>query len=158
MADYFSHAYGEDYREVVAFLEKMTECFDHKYFAAENSADEKVGKYYNPAMAEKLRAAKKAIAEFAPFVEAHKNMPKRAQTVSYRILRRYLEYLMGLADIAILRSMGAGKEARELYNKFMLDFGKFEIELERYFDICIFGKAIEWRFLKKDEEPVNLGV
>ena len=157
-ADYFSHAYGEDWKEVVAFFEKMGECFDHKYLAGEKSANEAVGKYYNPAIAEKLRGVKGAVAEFAPFVEEHKNMPMRVQTVSYRMLRRYLQYATGLSEIVVLRTLGAGKEARELYNKFILDFGKYEIELERYFDICIFGKAVEWRLLKRDEEPVNLGV
>ncbi len=156
--DYFSHAYGEDWREVVAFLEKLADCFDHKYLAGENSANESIGKYYNPARAEKLREIKKIIAEFKPFVEAHKNMPKRPQTVSYRILWRYLEYAEGLAQIATLKCLGAGKEAKELYKKFIEDFGRYELEIERYFDICIFGKAVEWRLLKKDDEPVNLGV
>ena len=136
----------------------MTECFDHKYLAGERSADKNVGQYYNPAMAEGFRKAKKLIAEFAPFVEAHKNQPARVQTVSYRILRRYLEYLCGLADVCTLKCLGAGKEAKELYKKFLLDFGKYEFELERYFDICIFGKAMEWRILRKEKEPINLGV
>ena len=91
-------------------------------------------------------------------VEAHKNMPMRSQTVAYRILRRYLEYVCGIADIFTLKCLGAGKEAKELNKKFLVDFGKYEIELERYFDICIYGKAMEWRILRKDEEPVNLGV
>ena len=156
--DYFRHAYGEDFREVLAFFEKMTECFDHKYLAGERSANEAVGKYYNPAMAENFRRVKGIVDEFAPFVEAHKNMSMRSQTVAYRILRRYLEYVCGMADILTLRCLGAGKEAKELYRKFLVDFGKYEIEMERYFDICIFGKAIEWRILKREEEPINLGV
>ena len=50
-------------------------------------------------MAEKLRAVKGIVDEFAPFVEAHKNMPMRAQTVAY-----------GLAAlIAIMRYLGVDK-------------------------------------------------
>ncbi len=156
--DYFSHAYGEDWREVVAFLEKLSECFDHKFLAGERSANEAVGKYYNPAMGEKLRRVPEITAEFAPFVEAHKNMPMRAQTVAYRLLRRYLKYAEGISKFITIRSFGAGKEAKALYKQFLVDFGKYEVEIERYFDICIFGKAMEWRILKKEEDPVNLGI
>ena len=131
---------------------------DHKYFAGELSANEKIGPYYNPAMAEKLRAVTAITSEFAPFVEEHKNMPYRAQTVMYRILRRYLEYVDGFAGFMVLKSFGAAKEARALCEKFMVDFGKYELEMERCYDQCIFGKAMRWRIMKKDEEPVNMGV
>jgi hypothetical protein len=156
--DYFSHAYGEDYKEVLAFLEKLGECFDHKFLAGERSANEAVGKYYNPAIAEKLRLIPALITDFTPFVSAHKNMPKRAQTVAFRLLSHYLAYAEGLYEILVLRAFGAGKEAKDKYKKFLVDFGKREIEIERYFDICIFGKAMEWRILKKEEDPVNLGI
>ena len=156
--DYFSHAYGEDYAEVLSFLSRLGECFDHKYLAGERSADLKVGKYYNPAMAEKLRRVAALVDEFAPFVEAHKNMPMRAQTVAYRLLRYYLEYVKGIAEFLILRCYGAGKEAKAKYNDFLVSFGANEIAIEKYFDICIFGKAMEWRILKKEEDPVNLGI
>ena len=156
--DYFSHAYGEDYKEVLAFLEKMADCLDHKFIAGERSINEKVGKYYNPTLVDKFRAVKGIVDEFRPFYEAHKNMPMRVQTVSYRIFNRYLEYLEGFSEVLALRCFGAGKEAKALAEKFMESFGKHEIELERYFDICIFGKALNWRLLKKEEDPVNLGI
>ena len=156
--DYFRHAYGEDYKEVLAFLEKIADCLDHKYIAGERSANEAVGQYYNPALADKFRAVKGIIEEFKPFYEAHKNMPMRVQTVSYRLFNRYLEYLEGLSEVLTLRCFGAGKEAKARCMQFMRDFGKYEIEIERYFDICIFGKAVDWRLLKKEEDPVNLGI
>jgi hypothetical protein len=40
--DYFRHAYGEDYKEVLAFLEKIADCLDHKFIAGERSINEKV--------------------------------------------------------------------------------------------------------------------
>ena len=87
--DYFSTAYGEDWREVVAFFERIQECMDHKFFAGEKSLNKEVGAYYNPPMAEKLRKVPEIVEEFRPFVEAHKNMPYRAQTVSYRLLNYF---------------------------------------------------------------------
>ena len=157
-ADYFSHIYGKDWQEVVAFYEKLGECFDHKFLAGERSSNKAVGQYYNPAMADGLRRVKDIVRDFAPFVEAHKNMPMRVQTVAYRLLRRYLEYVCGIAEILIVKAFGAGKEAKEMLQKFLVDFGKYEIEMERYFDICILGKAFDYRILKKEEDPIYLGV
>ncbi len=156
--DYYSHIYGEDWREVVAFLEKIGDAFDHKFFAGEKSADKSVGMYYNPAVGEKLRKVAGYVAEFAPFVEAHKNMPMRVQTVSYRLLNRYLEYVEKMAAFVTVKAFGAGKEAKKMYRDFLVDFGRHELEIERYYDHVIFGKAMEWRVLKKEEEGFNLGV
>jgi len=149
--DYFSHAYGEDWKEVIAFYEKMGQCFDHKFLAGENSANPKIGKFYNPSMVEKLRQVKGIVEEFADFVEAHKNMPLRAQTVAYRLLRRYLEYVCGISEVFILKSLGAGKEAKALYDSFLKEFGKYELEMERYFDIHNMGNAMYKRILNKNE-------
>ncbi len=158
LEDYYSHAYGEDWQEVVGFMRRLEECFDHKYLAGERSANEEIGKYYNPAMAEGFRRVPSIVKEFSELVEKNKNMPMRAQTVSYRLLRRYLEYIEGMAEILTLKCLGAGKEAKERYLEFLQRFGRYEIEIERCFDIVILGKAMEWRILKKDNEPVNLGI
>jgi len=156
--DYFKTCYGEDFREVVTFFASLVECFDHKYLAGEASANKEIGQYYNPAMAEKFRKVADVTAEFAPFIEAHKNMPMRAQTVSYRLLRHFLDFANGYADFALIKSLGGGKESRERYYKFVEDFGKREVEIERYFDLCIFGKAMEWRMHHKKHEEQNLGI
>ena len=88
--DYFSHAYGEDYEQVLTFLEKLGKASDYRYLNGKLSTDPEKGAYYCPEFAQSLREVKSITKEFSPFVEAHKNMPRRAQTVAYRILRRYL--------------------------------------------------------------------
>ncbi len=137
--DYFSHAYGEDWREVYAFLEKMSNTFGHKYLEGKASSDLEKGKYYDPIHAEELRKVKGYVEEFRGFLEAHKNMPKRAQTVAYRILLKYLDYCEGLAYPLILKAMGIEDEAISEYAKFLNEFGKNEIEIERYYDQSLYG-------------------
>ena len=156
--DYFSTAYGEDYEKVLEFLEKLNYLMDYKFISGERSINEKVGPYFNPEMGERLRGVAPLIEEFRPFVEEHKNMPYRAQTVAFRLLRYFLEYAEGYANFMILKAFGAAKEARALCNQFMDDFGKHELDIERYFDISNFGSAMYWRILKKDEEPINYGL
>ena len=72
--------------------------------------------------------------EYRPFVEAHKNMPYRAQTVSYRILARYLELLKGIAPALALKAEGKEHAALEEFTRFADDFGKYELEMERNYD------------------------
>ena len=156
--DYYKTAYGEDYKEVIAFMEKLVLHMDHKFIAGERSANEKIGPYYNPQMAELLRKVPEIIEEFRPFVEAHKNMPYRAQTVAFRLLRYFLEYAEGYSEFMVLKGFGAAKEAKKMCNEFMDRFGRHELAIEPYFDISNFGSAMYWRILKKDEEPVNFGI
>ena len=65
----------------------------------------------------------------------------RAQTVSYRILYRFLEYCERIAYVMILKCMGGDAEAAEAYTQFLIDFGKYEIELDRYFDQALYSQT-----------------
>ncbi len=145
--DYFSHAYGEDWKEVVAFLEKLGKTLDFRYMNGQLPViDEEKGAYYHPELVENLRKIGEIVDEFAPFIEAHKIMPMRAQTISIRILRRYLEYCKGISQVLILKAVGAGVEAQEAYYKFMDEFGKYEIEIEPYYDQFMAGLSMRAMF------------
>ncbi|MBE6597766.1 MAG: DUF4838 domain-containing protein, partial [Ruminococcaceae bacterium] len=52
--DYFSHIYGEDWREVEGFFRKLNTVFDTYANAGMKSADMRVGKFYCPEAARKL--------------------------------------------------------------------------------------------------------
>jgi hypothetical protein len=129
--DYFKHAYGDDYEKVIDFFKKLGKALPFDYFI-QRSADS--GCYYNPKMAESIKTVEKIVDEFAPFVEEHKNMPYRAQTVSYRILRRYLEYCKGIASALVLKASGDENAAKAHHNNFKSEFGKYELEMERCYD------------------------
>ena len=129
--DYFSHAYGEDYKEVIAFFEKLGKAVDYKYFIQKQA---ETGCYYKPDEIERIEKVAKIVDDFAPFVEAHKNMPYRAQTVSYRILARYLEYCKAVAKFLMLKAAGKEQTAKDEFCKFRVEFGRYELEMERYYD------------------------
>ncbi len=140
--DYFSHAYGEDFREVISFFEELGKAIPQRYVEREMPVDLSKGRLYNPEMAAVLRGAQKVLDDFAPFVEAHKNMPMRAQTVSYRILRRYLEYVGYFAKALILKSLGADTEAKETFKRDFDKIGAYEIEMELSYDHRECGRAL----------------
>ncbi len=139
LEDYFSHAYGDDWREVIKIFEQIEEAMPYRFVARYDSANLKISKSYNPAVAPLLRKVP-AIAEGAKeFLEAHKNMPMRAQTVAYKLLRYYMEYCTKLSKCLVLKALGADEESKEAFEQFLIDFGKHEIEIERYFDQFIMG-------------------
>ena len=129
--DYFRHAYGEDFREVIAFFNRLEEAIPYNYLVQKFPTQ---GDFYHPELAENFEQVARIVDEFAPFVEAHKNMPYRAQTVSYRMLARYLEYCKGLAAALIKKANGEEQEALDAYNALRIDLGKHELEMERWYD------------------------
>ncbi len=131
--DYFRHAYGKDWKEVVAYLEKISESFDQKFLEQKLSANIETGAFYNPEHAKKLREIP-AISE--EFMKQHyiANLPYRVQTVSYRLLLKHAEYCKGLAQALALKAYGADEDALAAYDRFANDFGKSEAEIERYYD------------------------
>ena len=78
--DYFFHAYGADWREVLAYLQKLGEAVDPYFVQGKRSADWSVAKRYNPAKGEQMRAVREINAEFAPFPA---NLPAQSSGISF---------------------------------------------------------------------------
>ena len=153
--DYFSHAYGAEWERVAEFFYGLDKVIDINFMIGRNSADPAIGKHYNPAVAVQMRGIFKLIDDFAPFVEAHKNMPLRAQTVAYRLLAKYLEFCRGIATPLILKAYGAGDEAERAEQEFFREFGKNEVAIERYYDQSLYEKAYTWKIFSKKESNIG---
>ena len=138
LADYFSHLYGDDWKIVRNYLDRITEAFCHKYMTGELPADPDKDPFYNPDRVQYLNQVKDITAQMRPIIEAHMQMPTRPQNVAWRILRRHTEYADGLAEIMKEKCVGHNMEALELLKQFRNDFGKYDFELERYFDFGMF--------------------
>ncbi len=154
LEDYFSHAYGEDWKEVVEIFKKIRTAFDPGYFWGHRSADLRVNKRYAPAVAAELRQMPAVAEEFKEFLEAHRVMPMRAQTVMYKLLRYYMEYCQGLAKCLIPKCYGAGKEAKELWEQFVTDFGRHEREIETCYDQWMMYYAFNHKVFASEEAAV----
>jgi len=132
--DYFSHIYGEDWKQALAYFEKLAKVFDFAYMSGMASADKAVGSYYDPAMAEKLRTVHELVKEGEALAKAHLRMPTRPQTVSWRLLLRHCEYAAGVAETMALLAAGDDAAADKYGRSFCEAFGAHEFELERYYD------------------------
>ena len=151
VADHFSHAYGEDWRTVMEFYREMGEAIDYRYLLGFMGNPNGDSRWYNPELIASFEKVPDIVEKYRPFIEAHKNMPHRAQTVSYRVLRKFLDYCVGFAEVLVLKAAGKNLEAYEKYEEFMYEFGKCEIEIERYYD-----QSLSYRALLKMFRDVKL--
>lgn len=155
-ADYYYHIYGEDWKLVKNYLEQVSDAFNHKYMCGEMGMDtckvvnnhseqpsESNKSYYNPAHADNLRKVKELAAWGRELAGMHMAMPTRPQTVSWRLILRHAEYCERLAEIMIEKCLGHNRYAQELLATFYQDFGKYDFELERYFDFGTAASSID---------------
>ena len=152
--DHFSHAYGKDWRTVAELFREIGKAIDYRYLIGSLGRPGANSKWNNPELIPSFEKVFEITEKYRPFVEAHKNMPKRAQTVSYRVLARYLDYCDGLTRALILKADEKDKEAYDAYREFFREFGKREIEIERVFDQSLSYRSLEKVF--KDLKRVYL--
>ncbi|MBQ9778226.1 MAG: DUF4838 domain-containing protein [Clostridia bacterium] len=138
LEDYFSHAYGDCWREVLSYFKRLDECLDQRYLEMPHSMKASADHYHKPEMTEKLSRVKEITAELAAFLEEHKNAPARVETVSLRLLQKFAEFATGLGNTFALKSQGKDAEAFAVFDSFCTAFGKYETEIERYFDHFMF--------------------
>ena len=132
--DYFSHAYGKDWEKVVAIMEKISEAFDFHYMEGAKSVRSEISEYYNPEHVPSLEKVFEYVAMERSLAQKHLNMPYRPQTVSWRLLMRHAEYCERFAQMMIEKAKGNNFRATELAKEFAREFGKYEVEIERYYD------------------------
>ena len=140
--DYFSHIYGKDWKIAKTYLEKISAAFDHAYMCGNKSADERKGAYYNPGHVADLEQVKELTAQMREILKTHMAMPTRPQTVCWRLLLRHTELCDRMAEIMIEKCYGRTAHAMEMLNQLFNDFGKYDYEMERYFDFALWCGSI----------------
>ena len=149
--DYLTHAYGEIAEDVIKYLTDISKAFDINYLMVRASSSSTYRpQFYRPEHVPSLQSVHDITARIAPVLEAHKNMPYRAQTVAVRLLQKHLEYCNSLADIWVLKAQGKDQEAVAAYEAFLESFGKYEVEIQTYFDQYMFHASMS-RLIVKPE-------
>ncbi len=129
--DYLAHAYGEGWQTVRDMFVELGEAADFNYFIKGTVPPEEL---HCPEIADKIREVSSIVSKYEEFVRSHANMPKRAQTVMYRVLYRYLEYAKVLSEALATKAEGKDREALKMVEALRVDFGKYELEMERCYD------------------------
>ena len=132
--EYFSAAFGEDWKEFYAYLEKIEKAFDIRYLSGELSADEVVGAYYNPALVKDFESVEKICADAEAVLQKNYNLPARVQTVSVRLIERHMTYCRMLAKMLAFKAAGKDEEAKAALEELWSTFDILEYDMEANYD------------------------
>ena len=150
--DYFSHAYGEYWQEIVAYLTEIGNRFDVNYLEVEHRSRKD---FTSPEHAEMLRTIPAFVSEMEPKLKEWTYSRYRVQTVSMRLLRYHAWYCKALAEAFAIRADGDIAGGKEAYVNFYREFGRYEAEIERYFDQYLAFSAFNREMFRMPEnKPV----
>ena len=153
--EYFSAAFGEDWKVFFAYLEGIEGAIDIRYLSGELSSDKEIGKYYNPALAEDFGKVEAICDEAEKAVKAHYNMPFRAQTVSVRLIERHIEYCRRLARALIQKCRGEDDAAKAEFKGLWDAFNRYEFEMEANYDHSLCMAALNAVFNTPSNIPTG---
>ena len=141
--DYYSTAYGEDWKKFYEYLASLEEILPFTFFSRDVARTKKMV-HYDPKMAEQLSAMREATAKGRELIKEHYNSDYRVRTVSVRLLEHHADFCDLIADWMAAKARGEIDTAMELYNKARIETGKFEAEFERCFDHSLYFGEYIW--------------
>jgi len=153
--DYYSTAYGEDWRDFYNYLHKIAKIYDVKYMEGALSKNRGVSPYYNPDFAASLDALYPVLEEGKALIESHYNSDYRIRTVSVRLLEKHLELMEGIIPITKAKACGKDDEAKALFEKWRDNFGRYECEIEMCFDHALFFNRYQRIFCIDESKLAN---
>jgi hypothetical protein len=135
--DYFSHAFGEKWRDVVSYLNAVRDALPFAYLSGMMSADETKGRYYNPGIVEGAAGVHELTRAFASVIDANINQPKRPAAVSWQLLKNFGVYADMLAEVVKCKAVGNDQGASDAAERLFDEFSRREIYIERWYDLFL---------------------
>ena len=132
--EYFSAAFGEDWKKFADYLEKLGETFGHEYLSSEANIGTGRSEWYNPEKLSDLKSVADVVKEGRALIEAHYNSDYRVRTVSVRLLEFHADYAEKMAEVLIEKCVGNDEAASEKFERLKAECGKREVEFERWYD------------------------
>ena len=157
VGDYFSHAYGAEWKKVYEYLEKISDAVPYSYYFGLNSVDEEKGKYYNPNMLQGARRMKEIVREFKPVIEANLDQEQRASSVAWQVLLLHATSTVKFAELTEHLCVGDDEGAGRVAAQLISEMSAHEIYYERYYDHYLYSRTLK-RFLKDKSIIDNLSV
>ena len=158
--EYFSAAFGEDWRKFYDYLDKLGRAFDHEYMTGDayrksrktNRYDPMESVFYDPSRVPALKSVRDITAEGRKLIEEHYNSDYRVRTVSVRLLEFHALYAELLSDALVEKALGNDDKADELKEKMRLTVGKYETMFERWYDQGLYYYAVERMFKARTQK------
>ncbi|MBE6644475.1 MAG: DUF4838 domain-containing protein [Ruminococcaceae bacterium] len=155
--DYFSHAFGKNYKKVIEYLESLRDTLPFAYYFGRQSKDESKGRYYNPEMVENAKAAQKIISDFATVIKENLDQEERACAVAWQLLDLHSIHAMGFARMTEHLCVGNEDESDKIIGESITKMSEKEIYYERWYDHYLCSRRM-MGFLKNKKIIDNLTV
>lgn len=152
--DYFSHAFGKDWKKVVAYLEAVSEALPFAYFEGEQSADPEKSLYYNPAVAKKAAKLAPLTEEFLSVIEENRTQPMFSSMVAWQILEFATKYFRTFGDLVSRVADGKTEGVLEEVKAFQDETSRDEVYFERWYDHYLYWMYLLRTFPKEIEKKL----
>ncbi len=150
--DYFSHAFGEDWRLFRDYLAKIHDAMPFDYFSRDE-AEKRENMYYDLDRAKKIESIHEITKEGRKLMDEHNDNNAQVQNLSVKILKYHADFCDLIADWMAAKAKGEIDLGMELMQKARVETGKFESEIESYFDHNLyFGEYIHAQNLETQRE------
>lgn len=154
--DYCSHIYGEDYRQFLAYFEKLGEIFPYRVLSPkkEEGGLRKSLEFTAEDVA-RLDQLEATLAIGKELIESHYNSDRRVSTVSVRLLERHLDYVKQFTAAIREKFLGNNDRALELFEQFEKNFGAHEVFMQPYYDQVMAFSALSMLFQIKSNPYIT---
>ena len=132
--DYYSHAYGEEWRKFAKVLESLAEALPYR-FVSPKHAMARPETYGTADSKENIARARRVREDIAALVKEHYNSDVRVHTVSVRLLEMHLTYLEGFINIIEKKACYDDEGALLAFREFNRNIGVYEKQFENCFDL-----------------------
>ena len=151
LLDYFSNAYGADWRKFYDYLTKIKDALPFEYFSWDES--KKRDEFYCvPEQIEKIRNIKEITKEGRELFAKYYDSDYHSVSFSVRLLEYHAEFCDLISDWMLAKALGDDDKATELYDKARIEFGKHEAEIQTCFDHHLYFGAY---FYSNKVKPVQ---
>ncbi|MBQ8605493.1 MAG: DUF4838 domain-containing protein [Clostridia bacterium] len=140
--EYFSAAYGSDWKKVVEFFDKIDKCSDYMFLGGHKSTDLEKGRHYNPSVCEKFEKIPAIADEFLTVIKSHLDTPVRCEYVSWNLLEWYCKYLKLLSKALCHKAKGEDEKAYEAFLEIQKEMGPLDLIRHDSYDHFAFMAAI----------------
>ncbi len=128
--DYFSHAYGADWKEACAYLKQVRDRLDYATLFAVRAG--KAG--YCAQKAAQIGELDGITAAFRPVIERNRIQKKRAAAIAWKLMGYFAEYAEGIAEVVQRMLVNDKEGARQSALALQDAFSGHEIYIELYYD------------------------
>jgi hypothetical protein len=139
--DYFSHVFGEDWREFADYLGKIEAEMPYEVLDLERRKRHRM--IVNEENTRIYDRVKSVVESGRQLIKSHYNSDVRVRTLAVRLLEKHSEYCERLAEAVSERANGRVDDALALLDKLRIDFGRYEPEIEEYFDHNLYFRAMK---------------